>query len=69
MSLCRFWQRTGKEKEAKKSLSKIYDWFTEGFDSEDLKEGKKLLQQLSLILLAVRNQLLAELFEWQAFFI
>ena len=69
ISLCRFWQRTGKEKEAKKRLSNIYNWFAGRFDTEDIKEGKTLLHQLSLLMLAVRNYLLPELFEWQAFFI
>lgn len=51
MSLCRLSQRTGKEREAKKTLSNIYAWFTEGFNTGDLKEAKKLLYQLSLTLL------------------
>lgn len=65
MSLCRLWQGTGKEKEAKKTLSNICNWFTEGFDIGDLKEAQRLLHRLSLTLLAVRNELLSNLFEWQ----
>jgi predicted ATPase len=47
ISLCRLWQKTGKTKEAKATLAKIYGWFTEGFDSPDLKAAKELLDQLS----------------------
>jgi predicted ATPase len=47
MSLCRLWQKTGKEKEAKRLLAKIYGWFIEGFDTPDLKAAKELLDQLS----------------------
>lgn len=46
MSLCRLWQKTGKGKEAKRMLAKIYGWFTEGFDSPDLKAAKELLDEL-----------------------
>ncbi len=45
-SLCRLWQKTGKEKEAKRILAKIYGWFTEGFDTPDLKAAKQLLNEL-----------------------
>jgi predicted ATPase len=47
MSLCRFWQKTGNEKEASRMLRKLYGWFTEGFDSPDLKAAKELINQLS----------------------
>jgi predicted ATPase len=47
ISLARLWQKTTKEKEAKRKLAKIYGWFTEGFDTPDLKEAKTLLDQLS----------------------
>ncbi|MBI2363428.1 MAG: hypothetical protein HYV01_00260 [Deltaproteobacteria bacterium] len=47
MSLSRLWQRQGKKQEARTLLSEIYGWFTEGFDTADLKEAKALLQQLS----------------------
>jgi len=46
-SLCRLWQKTGNEKEAKRMLAKIYGWFTEGFDTPDLKAAKQLLDDLS----------------------
>jgi predicted ATPase len=47
MSLSRLWQRHGKKEEARTLLSEIYGWFTEGFDTADLKEAKALLQGLS----------------------
>ena len=46
-SLARFWQEHGKRKEAQHLLGEIYGWFTEGFDTADLKEAKALLQQIS----------------------
>lgn len=47
MSLSRLWQKQGKTKEARTMLSEIYNWFTEGFDTVDLKEAKALLESLS----------------------
>jgi serine/threonine protein kinase/tetratricopeptide (TPR) repeat protein len=47
MSLCRLWQETGKREEARAMLADIYGWYTEGFDTLDLKEAKALLDQLS----------------------
>ena len=47
MSLARLWQKQGKKEEARKRLAKIYDWFTEGFDTQDLKDAKALLEELS----------------------
>ena len=47
VSLCRLWQKIGKKKEAKPKLAKIYGWFTEGFDTSDLKEAKALLDELN----------------------
>ena len=47
MSLCRLWQKQGKQEEARKLLVEIYGWFTEGFDTPDLKEAKALLEELS----------------------
>jgi predicted ATPase len=46
-SLARLWQRQGKQKEARQMLSEIYNWFTEGFDTADLKEARALLEELS----------------------
>ena len=47
MSLSRLWQKQGKKEEARQMLAEIYDWFTEGFDTADLKEAKALLEELS----------------------
>ncbi|MFB0537260.1 MAG: hypothetical protein ACETWR_20040 [Anaerolineae bacterium] len=47
MSLCRLWQEQGKREEARQRLAEVYDWFTEGFDTPDLKEAKALLEALS----------------------
>jgi ATP/maltotriose-dependent transcriptional regulator MalT len=46
MSLARLWQRQGKTKEARLMLTEIYGWFTEGFDTPDLKDAKALLEEL-----------------------
>jgi predicted ATPase len=45
MSLARLWRYQGKRDEARDLLAPIYSWFTEGFDSLDLKEAKALLDQ------------------------
>jgi hypothetical protein len=46
-SLARLWQQQGKKQQARKRLAKIYGWFTEGFDTADLKEAKTLLEELT----------------------
>jgi predicted ATPase len=46
MSLARLWQQRGKTAEARRMLAEIYGWFTEGFDTADLKEAKALLEPL-----------------------
>ena len=46
MSLARMWQQQGKKQQAHKMLADIYGWFTEGFDTADLKEAKELLEDL-----------------------
>jgi class 3 adenylate cyclase/predicted ATPase len=46
-SLARLWQQQGKKEEARTLLAAIYGWFTEGFDTADLKEAKVLLEQLT----------------------
>jgi predicted ATPase len=45
-SLSRLWKKQGKKEEARKLLADIYGWFTEGFDTADLKEAKALLAEL-----------------------
>jgi adenylate cyclase len=42
-SLARFWQQQGKRQEAHDLLAPVYNWFTEGFDTADLKDAKALL--------------------------
>jgi len=46
-SLSRLWQKQGKKDDARRMLAEIYGWFTEGFDTADLKEAKALLEELS----------------------
>jgi predicted ATPase len=45
-SLARFWQQQGKRQEAHDLLAPVYNWFTEGFDTADLKDAKALLHAL-----------------------
>jgi len=46
VSLSRLWKQQGKKAEARQMLAEIYNWFTEGFDTHDLKDAKALLEQL-----------------------
>jgi predicted ATPase len=43
MSLSRLWQRQGKKAEARQILAEVYSWFTEGFETQDLRDAKALL--------------------------
>jgi len=45
--LARLWQNQGRKDEARELLAPVYDWFTEGFDTWDLKEAKALLDELA----------------------
>ena len=45
-SLARLLKRQGKRDEVRAMLSEIYNWFTEGFDTADLKDAKALLDEL-----------------------
>jgi predicted ATPase len=47
MSMARLWRDQGKRNEARELLAPVYSWFTEGFDTLDLKEAKALLDELS----------------------
>ena len=47
MSLGRLWQRQGKEAEARDALTEVYNWFTEGFDTPDLRDARALLAELA----------------------
>ena len=45
MSLSRLWQRQGKREAAHQLLADVYQWFTEGFDTADLREARALLAE------------------------
>ena len=47
MSMARIWHDQGKRDEARKLLAPVYGWFTEGFDTLDLREAKALLGELA----------------------
>ena len=47
MSMARLWRDPGKRDEARDLLAPVYGWFTEGFDTLDLKEAKALLEELA----------------------
>jgi predicted ATPase len=47
MSLARLWRDQGKVQQARELLAPVYGWFTEGFDTRDLKEAKGLLEELA----------------------
>ena len=47
MSLARLWRDQGKVQQARELLAPVYGWFTEGFDTRDLKEAKALLDELA----------------------
>src|SRR5262249_6089216 len=46
-SLARLWLQQGKRQEAHDLLASVYNWFTEGFDTADLKDAKALLEALA----------------------
>jgi predicted ATPase len=46
MSMARLWRDQGKRDEARELFAPIYGWFTEGFDTRDLKEAKAFLEEL-----------------------
>jgi predicted ATPase len=48
MSLARLWRDQGKPQQARDLLAPVYGWFTEGFDTRDLKEAKALLKELAV---------------------
>jgi predicted ATPase len=47
MSMARLWRDHGKPQQARELLAPVYGWFTEGFDTLDLKEAKALLGELA----------------------
>jgi predicted ATPase len=46
MSMARLWRDQGKPQQARELLAPVYGWFTEGFDTRDLKEAKAMLDEL-----------------------
>jgi predicted ATPase len=46
MSMARPWRDQGRRDEARDLLAPVYGWFTEGFETRDLKEAKALLDEL-----------------------
>jgi predicted ATPase len=58
MSLARHWRDQGKVQQARELLAPVYGWFTEGFDTRDLKEARALLERLAA------DSLLAALFRF-----
>ena len=47
MSLARLWRDQGKMRQARELLAPVYGWFTEGFDTRDLKDAKALMEELA----------------------
>ena len=47
MSMARLWHDQGKQQQAHDLFAPVYDWFTEGFDTLDMKEAKALLDELA----------------------
>ena len=45
--LTQLWRSQGKVQQARELLAPVYGWFTEGFDTRDLKEAKALLEELT----------------------
>jgi glutathione S-transferase len=54
MSLARLWRDQGKVQQARELLAPVYAWFTEGFDTRDLKEANALLKALAAYEIADR---------------
>jgi predicted ATPase len=46
MSMARLWRDQGRTQQALELLAPVYGWFTEGFDTRDLKDAKALLEEL-----------------------
>ena len=46
-SLARLWRDQGRRAEARDLLAPVYGWFTEGFETRDLREAKALLEELA----------------------
>jgi predicted ATPase len=48
MSMARLWRDQGKRDEARELLAPVCGWFTEGFDTRDLKDARALLDELAV---------------------
>ena len=48
MSMARLWRDQGKRGQAHELLAPVYGWFSEGFDTLDLKQAKALLDELAV---------------------
>ena len=46
MSMARLWRNQGKPQQARELLAPVFGWFSEGFDTLDLKEARALLEEL-----------------------
>jgi tetratricopeptide (TPR) repeat protein len=46
LQLARLWKHQGRHQQARDVLAPVYDWFTEGFDTTDMKEAQALLEEL-----------------------
>ena len=60
MSMARLWRDQGKRDEARDLLAPVYGWFTEGFDTLDLKEAKALARRVGVSLLVTHDQTVTE---------
>jgi predicted ATPase len=47
MSMARLWRDQGKRQQARDLIAPVYGWFSEGFDTLDLKQAKALLEELA----------------------
>ncbi len=47
MSMAQLWRDQGKPQQVRELLAPVYGWFTEGFDTRDMKEAKALLAELT----------------------
>jgi predicted ATPase len=48
-AIARLWRDQGKVQQVRELLAPVYGWFTEGFDTRDLKEAKALLEELGAL--------------------
>jgi tetratricopeptide (TPR) repeat protein len=55
MSIAKWWSAQGKEVKAFKLLSEVYEWFTEGFETQDLKEARQLIDKMSATAIALNS--------------